>query len=100
MSTNESPSLVLNVASTTGLVGSMKDLALAARKLGISVEKSSDLTIAKDAIAVAGGVLTVTSKGVAISAEYLDSLLKNIQQRKTSQLAISIIALASLLPCY
>lgn len=47
MSTNESPSLVLNVASTTGLVGSMKDLALAARKLGISVEKSSDLTIAK-----------------------------------------------------
>ena len=76
MSTNESPSLVLNVASTTGLVGSMKDLALAARKLGISVEKSSDLTIAKDAIAVAGGVLTVTSKGVAISAEYLDSLLK------------------------
>lgn len=76
MSTNESPSLILNVASTTGLVGSMRDLALAARKLGISVEKSSDLAVAKDAIAVAGGVLTVTSKGVAISAEYLDSLLK------------------------
>ncbi|EGT4373619.1 hypothetical protein AUM47_19345 [Cronobacter malonaticus] len=76
MSTNESPSLVLNVASTTGLVGSMKDLVLAARKLGISVEKSSDLAIAKDSIAVAGGVLTVTSKGVAISAEYLNSILK------------------------
>ncbi len=54
----------------------MRDLALAARKLGISVEKSSDLAIAKDAVAVAGGVLTITSKGVAISAEYLDSLLQ------------------------
>jgi len=54
----------------------MKDVALAAQKLGLSVEKSSDLAISKDAVAVAGGVLTLTSKGIAISAEYLDSLLQ------------------------
>ncbi|ENN7243824.1 hypothetical protein ACRBN2_004658, partial [Escherichia coli] len=76
MSTNQSSELIVTVASAAGLVGSMKDLALAAKKLGLSVEKSSDLAISKDAITVAGGVLTVTSKGIAVSAEYLDSLLQ------------------------
>ncbi|MBS8665865.1 hypothetical protein KEQ00_24485, partial [Escherichia coli] len=61
MSTNQSSELIVTVASAAGLVGSMKDLALAAKKLGLSVEKSSDLAISKDAITVAGGVLTVTS---------------------------------------
>ncbi|EFC4421672.1 hypothetical protein FDP73_23285 [Escherichia coli] len=76
MSTNQSSKLIVTVGSAAGLVGSMKDLALAAKKLGLSVEKSSDLAISKDAITVAGGVLTVTSKGIAVSAEYLDSLLQ------------------------
>ncbi|HCQ9025501.1 TPA: hypothetical protein OMI62_004768 [Escherichia coli] len=61
------------------IVSSFKSLIDAAKTLGITIhtEDKKPLKTAHDAIAVTTSLLTVTDKGIALSAEHLDSFIQN-----------------------
>lgn len=78
MAKNQTPNTISSSVTAVDLAGGISNLAQSATKLDNALEKKlSDIIVSQNSILVANEILTVTSKGVEYSTEYLDSLLRS-----------------------
>lgn len=69
----------------TEIMGSVRDVIDAAGALGITTQSEdvNALQITHDSLSLTNKLLTVTEKGIAVSAEHLDELLKKLSKKST-----------------